>query len=167
MNNNIYLIGFMGCGKTTIGHQVAIKMQSEFIDLDREIENREKASIPHLFKMQGEDYFREVESLVLLQTKERQGCVIATGGGTVSKEINREFLKRQKTIYLEWDFDTLYERIKNDSNRPNVKSYGQLEELYESRLSFYESAGTCCINCENKSRDEIVLEIISGLGGEL
>lgn len=167
MNNNIYIIGFMGCGKTTIGHQVAMYRHKAFIDLDKEIENREKASIPYLFKTQGEDYFRDVESLMLLQTDKKQECVIATGGGIISREINREFLGKQKTIYLDWDFETLYERIKNDSNRPNVKSYEQLEKLYKSRTRLYESAETYRIKCENKSRDEIVLEIINGLGGDV
>lgn len=166
MKDNVYLIGFMGCGKTTIGNQVAVRLARDFIDLDKEIENREQVSIPYLFEQKGEAYFRNIESTILLQTQEMKNGVIATGGGIISREVNREFLKSQKTIYLEWDFKTLYERIKYDCNRPNVKSYRQLKNLYESRIPFYESAQTHTIKCESKSKGAIVMEIINWLGGD-
>lgn len=167
MKTNIYLIGFMGSGKTTIGKLLADQMQRHFIDLDEEIKNYEKRSIPYIFETKGEDYFREIESKVLLQTQDIQLGIVSTGGGIISREINRKFLKKQQTVYLEWDFGTLYERIENDPNRPNAKSYEQLKCLYESRIDFYESTGTYRVSCENKSKKEIVREVIKWLGGEL
>ena len=98
MQGNIYLVGFMGCGKTTVGGQLAIYEGKKFIDIDALIVKEAHLSIPRIFKNYGEAYFRTLESQTLQKTTQEHAAIIATGGGIVQQEANRVFLKEQRVI---------------------------------------------------------------------
>lgn len=162
----VYFIGFMGCGKTTYAKQVAGLLDTQWIDLDHAIEKKVGETITYLFETKGESYFRIIESEMLEESAHWKETIIATGGGIIKQLNNREFLKKQQTIYLKWSFDTLYERIKGDGTRPLVKSYEQLLALFESREAYYEEVATFIVEGEGKSKEEITQEIIKWLGGK-
>lgn len=165
MKHNLYIIGFMGCGKTTISEYLSKALDYQCIDLDAQIQRHTQKTIKELFATYGEDYFRQVESTVLRETKNLESSVIATGGGIITREENRAFLKQYKCIYLAWEFDTLYHRIKADANRPLAQSYSQMKALYESRQNYYIEAAELVILCEGKSKIQVTEEIIKELGG--
>ncbi len=160
MESSIYLIGFMGSGKSTIGQDVAKILDYQWVDLDHYIEENEKASIKVLFEQYGEDYFRTLEAKTLKSLITEKKWVVSTGGGVIVRPENIELLKSQNTFYLKWDFDTLYKRIAGDRARPLVKSYEQLQELYFAREKLYERSCSSMIEGEGKSIQEISEEII-------
>lgn len=148
MRGNIYLVGFMGCGKSTVGEQLAIYQGKKFQDIDELIIKETKKPIATLFEEYGEHYFRTLESKILFKTHKSKASVIATGGGIIENMENREFLKRQKVIYLKWSFETLYARIEGDARRPLAKDYDTLHKLYKKRQGWYEEVATEAVNCE-------------------
>ena len=160
MKNNICLIGFMGSGKTTVGSALAKKIGYKWQDLDAEIVKGEQMSIPELFEKGGEAYFREIETGYLKSALKANQTVISTGGGIVVQPENIALLNTQKTYYLSWDFDTLYERISGDTNRPLATSYEAILERFKSRKALYEAASTQVIACEGKTVDEVVAIIL-------
>ncbi|MFO8023542.1 shikimate kinase, partial [Thiohalophilus sp.] len=121
--NNIFLIGLMGAGKTTIGRQLAQALGKEFIDSDHEIENRTGVNIPLIFELEGEQGFREREAAVIDDLTARDNVVLATGGGAVLYEQNRQHLKERGTvIYLQARVGQLLERTHKDKNRPLLQT---------------------------------------------
>jgi shikimate kinase len=134
---NIFLVGLMGAGKTTIGRQIASELSLEFFDSDHEIENRTGVTITHIFDIEGEAGFRKRETTVLDELTQKKGIVLATGGGAILKPENRQFLmSRGTTIYLYANIDTLLERTSKDRNRPLLQTenpQAKLEELLEIR----------------------------------
>lgn len=159
MTESIYLIGFMGAGKTTVGKLLAKKLNYEFVDLDQKIEDQAEKSIPEIFSEEGEDTFRRMETQVLLQSQNRQ-WVIATGGGVVLQEENRIFLKNQKNVFfLDKKMDDLLRHLQEDQQtiRPLIVEKNQLEiaELYEFRRPLYEESATEIISICGDSPNEI------------
>lgn len=148
MQSNIYLIGFMGCGKTTVGGHLATYLGKKFQDLDEMIINEANMPIATIFQEYGESYFRTLEAKVLYKTKKNNASIIATGGGIIERVENREFLKRQRVIYLKWSFDTLYTRIEGDAKRPLATTKEALSALYERRQKLYEEVATDIIVCD-------------------
>ena len=161
MANNIYLIGFMGSGKSTIGKELASHLGLTWVDLDYFIEANEKMTIKELFEKYGEAYFRNLETLSLKKLAMQKNLVVSTGGGVIVTPENIILLKEQKTIYLKWDFETLFDRIAHDENRPLVKSHQQLLALYESRQKMYHDACSKVVLGDGKSILSIIEEIIS------
>lgn len=157
---NICLVGFMGSGKTTIGQALSERLKYAWIDLDDYIVDKEGKDIPIIFKEKGEDYFRKVEKVCLNEVVSMEECVVSTGGGVIGSEENRKILRNTKTVYLKYPFEVLYERIAGDSNRPLVTSREALEKRFIERLDLYEKASGITIECEDKSIDQIVQEII-------
>ncbi len=153
----IFLTGFMGSGKTTIGKKLADKLNMPFYDTDAIIEQKEKMTIAEIFVKKGEKYFRNQETITLREiTSNYKKGIVSTGGGIVMNEKNIEIMKNSGIIvFLYASFSTLFERIKNSTNRPLVKTEN-LYNLYQKRLPFYEKA-TLKINTDDfKSVDEIV-----------
>ena len=138
----IFVLGFMGAGKTTFGKNLATFLHLPFYDLDHVIEKQTQLSIIDIFKQKGETYFRKIESDVLINWN--SPGVISTGGGVLSNEKNRTYLKNLDSlkIYLHTDFSILYDRICK-SNRPLVKqlSRDELFQLWQQRISWYQE---CC-----------------------
>lgn len=132
MNKRIYLIGFMGSGKSTFGKKLAKELALPFIDLDKEVEIKAKCSITDIFKYLGEDTFRKMESDTLHELSEREEFVMATGGGTPCYFNNIDFInKKGKSIYIELDIQSIYNRLSQAKNiRPTIKDKKE-EELMQ------------------------------------
>ncbi|OZM57657.1 hypothetical protein CIB95_04610 [Lottiidibacillus patelloidae] len=158
----LYLTGFMGVGKTTVGQLISHKLNIPFIDLDQQIERTTNTSIPTLFSTIGENGFRKLETEELFRTQ-KNNIVIATGGGIVEKQANREFMKKNGTIiYLHHSsFEKLYKRIKEDQNRPisYSKTAQDVEKLYHSRLPYYKD-GSITLDTKDKSEIQVSEEIL-------
>jgi len=134
-NRNIILIGYMGCGKSTVGRKTARALGLTFLDTDAMIEAEEDMTISKLFEEKGEEYFRqrETETIRKLLTEEK-GKIIATGGGLPMREENRELLRKLGTvIYLKAEPETLYKRLSGDHKRPLLKE-GELRQKIETML---------------------------------
>lgn len=140
-DRNIILCGFMGCGKTTVGGELAQKLRAEFIDMDEYLEAREGMKIADIFRISGEADFREREHSAVLELARKRGAVIATGGGALAFERNTEPLHDSgEIIFLSLAFDVCYARIAQ-SDRPLVRSNSreQLVNLFNSRESLYRA----------------------------
>lgn len=166
-NKNIFLIGLMGAGKTTIGRQIANELSLEFFDSDHEIENRTGVTITHIFDIEGEDGFRKRETNVLNDLTKQKGIVLATGGGAILKPENRQFLmSRGTTIYLYADIKTLLERTSKDRNRPLLQTenpQAKLEELFEVRDPLYRETADMIIDTGKDSIRLAIKEILEKL----
>ena len=160
---NIYLTGSMGVGKTTLGKILAEKLQRPFLDLDQEIEKKSGMKISKIFELYGEPYFRKLEVEALEKTLSFSSHVISLGGGAVLDSRNQAFLKAQKFwINLSADFEVLRARLEGGSeDRPLFKklSSSELEKMEEKRRPFYEAA-PFQIDTSRLQPQEIVRELI-------
>lgn len=143
----LYLIGFMGAGKTTIGKLLAQKLKRPFLDIDDIIEQHAQLTIPMIFEKFAEGYFRQRETEALDHIASQPAHVVATGGGIVLADANRKIMKETGiTIYLKWRTDVLLMRLKNSTHRPLLKSMNesqlvqQIDAMLNQRLPFYEAA---------------------------
>jgi shikimate kinase len=128
--SNIYLIGPMGSGKTTIGQRVAERLEMEFLDCDRNLERQTGASVNLIFDVEGESGFRERESKMLEVLTSRQNLLLATGGGTVLKKENRELLKRTGlVVYLQTSVSQQLQRLRLDRTRPLLQEGDRRQKL--------------------------------------
>ena len=159
----IYLIGFMGCGKSTFGKRLAKKLDCPFVDLDDEIEQRAGKSIDELFKMEGESVFRKMEQEALLDTIIHKKAVIATGGGTPCFEDNMEFMNAEGvTVYLRMSPLSITHRLENAKKiRPLVhgRKGEELNEFIKKTLSARESyylQSHCIIKGETVKPDQVI-----------
>ncbi|MGL5835432.1 MAG: shikimate kinase [Waterburya sp.] len=134
---NIYLIGMMGSGKTTVGKYLAENLRYRFIDIDQTIEAIAKQPIPAIFEQSGEASFRELETQVLGELSVYTRTVIATGGGIVQEQMNWSYLRHGLVVWLDVDLETLKKRVAEDQNRPLAD---KLESLLTTRLPFYAQA---------------------------
>lgn len=166
MSPKIFLIGFMGSGKSTFGKKLAKALQFPFIDLDKEIEKKSKCSVNDIFKYLGEDTFRKMESDTLKSFEEIPSFVMATGGGTPCYFDNIEYIHSQGiSIYIELDSKSIYNRLSNAKNiRPTIKGKKEdelmqfIEETFSKRKHVYEQASHKVngLNVEVKSVIEIL-----------
>lgn len=158
--NNIFLIGFMGSGKSSVGQQLAHDLQMDFFDTDELIVKNAKKSIPTIFQDEGEEGFRLKETSVLSELK-TEGAIIATGGGVVETQQNLQEMKEKgKIIYLHTTFNSISNRLENDDSRPLWgKDVIKREQLYKKRLSVYHSWATHVVETDGKSIDDICKEI--------
>ncbi|HSG30948.1 MAG TPA: shikimate kinase [Thermodesulfobacteriota bacterium] len=142
--NNIYLIGFMGAGKTTVGRILSSNIGAVLVDMDLEIEKQQGVAISQIFEEQGEPYFRAIETEMLRDISQRSGQVVSTGGGIVIKDENWDIMKESGvTVYLKASIETLFNRVKHKTTRPllNVDDpYTKAKELFESRRELYEKS---------------------------
>jgi len=140
-SENIYLIGLMGAGKTTIGRMLAKALAVPFYDSDKAIEESTGVDIPTIFEFEGEEGFREREQKMILQLTKIDGIVMATGGGAILREENRRLLKENGfVVYLKCSVDRILERTRRDTQRPLLKTdnpRGKIESLFEQREPLY------------------------------
>ena len=144
----IYLIGYMGSGKTTLGQELATKLELSFIDLDKYIEERNYKTVPQLFSEFGEEVFRQRERKALEEVSEFTNVVVATGGGAPCFFDNIELMNRTGiTLFLDVDIPTLAERLqKSKTDRPLIRGKskeelkGLIYEMMQKRLPYYEQA---------------------------
>ncbi|MBQ8846909.1 MAG: shikimate kinase [Lachnospiraceae bacterium] len=161
---NIVLIGFMGCGKSTVGKKLAGALSYEFSDTDAMIEEAYGKTISKMFEEDGEEYFRNAETELLQKlSEEAKGLVLATGGGMPMREENAALLKEIGTvIFLETKIETILERLQNDTGRPLADGEdreARLRPLYEKRLPVYRAAADYILDTEEKSFYAIIEEI--------
>ena len=129
---NIILFGFMGTGKTAIGKLLAEKLNMKYVDMDDIIEEKEKISITEIFATQGEPYFRKVESEVAKEIAEKQGLVVATGGGVVLNPENIKMLEKTGVgICLSASAETIYNRVKHETHRPLLQVKDPLKKIVD------------------------------------
>ncbi|MEG0471991.1 MAG: shikimate kinase [Solibacillus sp.] len=154
----IYLVGFMGCGKSAIGRRLSYFLKMPYYDMDHEIVRQQGMTIPELFEKYGEARFREIETEFLRSFRD-EVCIIATGGGVAIREENRRIMRRTGLVFfLDALFDDIYMRIRNDKNRPIAQSSTEqeLKELYLYRRKFYREAGHIQVLTANRSLRQIV-----------
>ncbi|MDE6087806.1 MAG: shikimate kinase [Oscillospiraceae bacterium] len=159
----IFLCGFMGCGKSTIGFRLARKLNLNFVDMDSYIEQQTGMKIPEIFEKQGESHFRDLETQAVRELSGRDG-VIACGGGAMLREINAEIARKSGfVVLLDVPFRTCYFRIA-DSDRPIVKrsTRQQLNQLYDERYNIYETHCTHKVDA-SRSVNAAVWNIITAL----
>lgn len=140
-SRNVFLVGLMGAGKTTIGKLLAKHRDMDFVDSDHEIIARCGVSIPTIFEIEGEEGFRQREMSVIDDLTQRQGVVVATGGGAVLRAENRARLKaRGVVVYLRGHPQELFNRTRHDKNRPLLQTddpLGKIKALYAERHPLY------------------------------
>ncbi|MGE7665724.1 shikimate kinase [Ureibacillus composti] len=154
----IYLVGFMGCGKSAIGRRLSYFLKMPYYDMDHEIVRLQGMSIPEIFEKFGEPYFRQLET-EFLRNFRNEACIIATGGGVAMNEENRRIMRRTGLVFfLDATFDDIYTRIKNDKNRPIVQSSTRedLEQLFNNRRKFYRISGHIKVLTEGRTIRQIV-----------
>ncbi len=149
---NLYLIGPMGAGKSTVGRRLARWLDLRFVDLDEVIEADAGSSISLLFELQGEPAFRERESAALARMTEIDGIVLATGGGSVLAQENRERLRRRGfVLYLEAPIELQLERLARDRSRPLLRAPDReqrLRDLAEQRNPIYRELANLTISAD-------------------
>ena len=165
---NLSLIGFMGCGKSTIGKILAVDLNFIFLDLDNLIEYIQELQVKEIFKKYGENYFRALESKVINNIYGNKKCVFACGGGVFNKEENIKKIRQNSfVVYLFITAEEAYERLKNVKNRPLLIVKGDLKtriaQIMDERKEIYEKNCDLKIKVDGKSPGRIKDEIISYL----
>ena len=166
-SDNIFLVGPMGAGKTTIGKVLAEQLGLQFVDSDREIEASTGADIPWIFDVEGEAGFRQRESKMLAQLCARQGIVLATGGGSVLAAVNRACLRsRGFVVYLRASLAHQLERTSRDKNRPLLQTAdpaAKIAELMKIRDPLYQEVADIVVDTNRRSPRMVGQEIIKQL----
>ncbi|MBU1027363.1 MAG: shikimate kinase [Candidatus Margulisbacteria bacterium] len=164
---NIILIGFMGSGKSAVGHLLANQLKMDYLDADELIEKTEKMPINDIFAKKGEPYFRELESQVIKTLQDYDNFVISTGGGMVLRQENVKLLKEVGPLVLLWaEPNVIYQRIKNEKHRPLLKVKVPRAEIYkilEQRESIYRQAADFEVDTCKLSVEEVSSKIITWL----
>lgn len=165
--DNIFLVGLMGAGKTTIGRALAKRLNKTFIDSDHEIEARTGASIPLIFEIEGEASFRHREAEVIRDLTGRSNIVLATGGGAILKPENRELLKARGTvIYLRASVASILARTAHDKNRPLLQTAdprARLEQLTREREPLYQEVADFVVETGRPNVQLLVNTIVAQL----
>lgn len=160
---NIFFVGLMGAGKTTVGRLVAKHLNKEFYDSDHEIERRTGVNIPLIFELEGEVGFRRRESAVIEDLANGSDIVLATGGGAVLLPENRQVLKSNGTVvYLRANVNELWQRTRNDKNRPLLQTADprlKLEQLFAERDPLYREVADIIVDTGGQAVGAIVHEI--------
>lgn len=161
--NNIILIGFMGSGKTTMGHWIMENVHMDFVDTDQYIEQQQRRKISEIFADEGEEYFRDLETKVLQELTKRHDTVISVGGGLPVRACNRRLMREiGVVIYLRTGRQALIKRLQTDTTRPLLAGgdlEGKIDSLMAARKDLYMDAADIVIDTDDKSCDKIYNEI--------
>jgi shikimate kinase len=164
---NIFLVGMMGAGKTTVGRLLARRLKRMFYDSDHEVERRCGVKIPVIFDIEGEAGFRGREAGVLEELTACDGVVLATGGGAVLREDNRRRLRARGTVvYLHARPADLQHRVRHDRNRPllaGADPLGRLEELYAVRDPLYREVADLVVETGRQSAQALARDLLARL----
>lgn len=162
---NIFLVGLMGAGKSTVGRILARRLSKRFVDTDHEIEKRNGVTIPVIFEIEGEDGFRRREQELLADLAQEQGLVLSTGGGIVLKSENREVLRNHGfVVYLNARPELLADRTKHDRSRPllNVEDpLTRLRELHAVRDPLYREVAHAVVETGRGAPQQVVQAILA------
>ena len=162
LKENLVFLGMMGSGKSSIGSIMSKKLDIDFIDIDKEIENKLGMKISKIFEKKGERYFREIEEDFTLKILNRNNIVVSLGGGAfLNSKIKKEVLDNHISFWLNWSIKTLINRIKDSQKRPVAfnASKNELTELIKKRSIVYSKA-MYRIDCEKLTKNEIVKNIL-------
>ncbi len=167
MNSNIVLIGFMGTGKSAIANCLSKMLPMETVEMDEVIAERARMSISDIFAVYGEEYFRNLETNLLVELQEKSNVIISCGGGTPLRDNNvAEMKKNGRVVLLTAKPETIYERIRNSHDRPlleNNKNISFISKLLEERKAKYEAAADVVIETDDKNKLQISEEIVGKL----
>ena len=162
-SGNIFLVGMMGAGKTTVGKMLARQMGKHFVDSDVEIQQRTGVTIPHIFDVEGEVGFRQREASVIQDLVLLDNIIMATGGGAVLSEQGREALRRNGiVVYLKSTAHDLWQRTRHDRNRPLLQTadpHAKLKELYAQRDPIYMQVADLVMPSGKQSAHSLVLRL--------
>lgn len=160
---NLFLVGLMGAGKTTVGKLLAKRLDKRFVDADHEIEQRTGVKISVIFELEGEEGFRDREQAVIGDLSECEDIVMATGGGAILREANRHSLRSRGTvIYLRATVDDLWRRTRNDKNRPLLQTENpraRLQELLTQRDPLYRETAHLIIDTGEQNVQKLVRQL--------
>ncbi len=163
MTGNVFLVGLMGAGKTTVGKLLAKHLHKTFLDSDHELEQRTGVNIPLIFELEGEEGFRARESALIRELAQRRDIVLATGGGAVLRPENRAALANGGTVvYLNASVEDLWLRTRHDRNRPLLQTAdpkARLRELLAQRDPLYREIADIIVTSGHHSVNHVVREI--------
>ena len=166
-NYNIFLIGFMGAGKSTISDYLKNALAMDVVEMDQCIVERQGMSISDIFETYGEEYFRELETNLLIEMQSRSNVVVSCGGGVPMRERNVvEMKKNGRVVLLTAKPETILERVKDNHDRPlleNNKNVSFIADLLEKRRAKYEAAADIVVETDGKNELEICEELIHRL----
>ena len=155
---NIYLVGMMGSGKTTIGKYLAKDFGYRFLDTDQMIEAIASKPISEIFQHEGESYFRDLETKVLAELSVYARSVISTGGGIIQEQLNWSYLRHGLVVWLDVDIEIIQKRLAGDTSRPLAN---QLESLLETRRPLYAQADLQISINQEESPTNIAAQILA------
>ncbi len=165
---NIFLVGPMGAGKSTIGRHLADELHLDFFDSDQEIERRTGADIAWIFDLEGEDGFRKREEDIINDLTDKQGIVLATGGGSiVSKTVRNRLSARGIVVYLQTTIDKQVARTQRDKRRPLLQNNDPeqvLRNLAEERNPLYTEVADYVVETDDQSARAVANQIIGKIG---
>ncbi len=160
---NIFFIGFMGCGKSTMAKLLAEELHMELVEMDETIEQEEGRTINEIFATDGEAYFRDLESQLIMRIADKGGMIVSCGGGAILREENVENMKKNGSIiYLCATPETIYERVYKSTNRPLLNGNMNVEyirQLMEKRIAKYEGAADVTIQVDGKEKSDVLKEV--------
>lgn len=161
----IYLIGFMGCGKSTVSDYISRKYGWKQIEMDAQIVSEQKKEIAQIFAEEGETYFRNLETELLKRIASgEEECVVSCGGGTAMRSCNVEIMKRSgRIVWLKAKPETVYQRVKDTHDRPLLEGHMNveyIEQLLEKRIPVYESSADLSVDTDGKSPEEIAQAVL-------
>ena len=164
ISRSIFLIGFMGAGKSTIARALQRELGVPLIEMDERIVKEQGMSINDIFAQYGEDHFRDIESQLIVDIGKEEPSIVSCGGGVVVRPQNTQNMKEiGRIVFLKATPETIYERVKNSTDRPILNGHMNVEyiaELMEKRRALYEAAADITIQTDGKTREQICEEII-------
>ncbi|MCD7737026.1 MAG: shikimate kinase [Lachnospiraceae bacterium] len=164
MSRNIFLIGFMGAGKSTIARTLCDLYEMKLVEMDEQIEAQEGRSISRIFSESGEAYFRSLETELLEDLEQMTNMVVSCGGGAAMREENIAIMRKSgSVIYLSAEPETIYDRVKNAHTRPLLEGHmdiAYIEELMAERHPKYQNAADFAVKTDGRNTGDICKEII-------
>ena len=163
--DNIILCGFMGSGKTVVGKELADKLKFTFIDMDEQIEQEQGTTINEIFRIHGEEFFRDLEYEMCKKIASMQKCIVSTGGGAMTYKRNVDEIKKgSKVFFLDSSYSVICERLKSDDTRPLFQDKEKAKKLYDERKEKYIEAADYVINGDMSITEtaQAIVDILKG-----